>query len=168
MIVPDPFSLPESGALLGLDPGARRIGVAACDPERSLVTPVTTIHRDKLASDLAALFALYDARGCAGLVIGLPVNMDGTEGPRAQSARAFARNILKTRDIPIHLQDERLSSAAADDLLAAAPLKRGQRRARRDETAAAVILQSALDAIATARRQGLPTGAQAGKSAPDE
>lgn len=141
------IDFPATGALLGVDPGARRIGVAVCDPRRSIATALGTIHRSKLAQDLAQLFSFYDTRNCAGLVIGLPLNMDGSEGPRAQSARAFARNILKSRDIPVALHDERLSSAAADAAMEEAQIKWRQRRDRRDETAAAIILQSAIDAL---------------------
>lgn len=151
MSLTDLENLPAEGALLGVDPGAKRIGVAVCDPRRSIATALDTIHRTKLAADLTALFALYDSRQCAGLVIGLPVNMDGSEGPRAQSARAFARNILKHRDIAIAMHDERLSSAAADDAMAEAGVKPAQRRSLRDQTAAAIILQSAIDRLSAIR-----------------
>jgi len=151
MLVPDLLALPDEGALLGLDPGSRRIGVAACDPRRSIVSAIDTIARTRLAADLEAIFGLYDSRGCVGMVVGLPLNMDGSEGPRAQSARAFARNILKRRDVPVALHDERLSSAQADDLLREAGLNARRRQSRRDATAAAIILQSALDARAAGR-----------------
>ncbi len=140
--------LPESGALLALDPGARRIGIAACDQDRILVSPVTTLTRTRLAADARAIFAEYDSRDCAGMVVGLPLNMDGSEGPRAQSARAFARNLLKLRDIPLALHDERLSSSEAEDRLRARGVRGEKIRELLDAEAAAVILEDALSRLA--------------------
>lgn len=140
--------LPAKGALLGLDPGAKTIGVAACDPTRMIASPVETIVRGKkLAPSLDQLFALYDTRKCVGLVLGLPINMDGTEGPRAQSARSLARSILDRRDIPLALWDERLSTAGAERALLEADASRARRDELIDKLAAAWILQGAIDRL---------------------
>ena len=104
--------LPTRGALIGLDLGTKTIGVAASDPDRRLATGVTTIERTAFTADANALLALAAERGTAGFVLGLPINMDGSEGPRAQSTRAFARNLAKLTALPIGLWDERLSTAA--------------------------------------------------------
>lgn len=148
MALIDLLSMPKSGALIGIDPGSKTLGIAASDGLRMIASPVTVIQRSKLAKDLAALFALYDERACTGLIIGLPLNMDGSEGPRAQSARALARNILKTRDVPIALQDERLSSAQAERAMLEADLSRARRAEIIDASAASVILQTAIDRLA--------------------
>jgi putative Holliday junction resolvase len=141
--------LPAKGALLGLDPGSKTIGVAACDPGRMIASPIETIVRGKkLAPALDQLFVLYDARKCVGLVLGLPVNMDGTEGPRAQSARSLARIILDRRDIPLALWDERLSTAGAERALLEADASRARRDELIDKLAAAWILQGAIDRLA--------------------
>jgi putative Holliday junction resolvase len=138
--------LPPRGPLLGLDPGAKSIGVAACDPGRLIASPVEVIQRGKkLAPSLDRLFALYDLRQCVGLVMGLPKNMDGTEGPRAQSARSLAQNILQRRDIPLALWDERLSSAGVERALLEADASRARRDEVIDKLAAAWILQGAID-----------------------
>ncbi|MGF1543379.1 MAG: Holliday junction resolvase RuvX [Parvularculaceae bacterium] len=143
------------GPLLGVDLGENTIGVAACDPDRRVATPVETIARRKFGLDAARLAELADARGVVGLVIGLPINMDGTEGPRAQSTRAFARN-LKNRsplaDAPIAFWDERLSTAAMDRELIAIDVSRAKRAARIDAAAAAYILQGAIDRLARATK----------------
>ncbi|MEM1150800.1 MAG: Holliday junction resolvase RuvX [Pseudomonadota bacterium] len=141
--------LPSSGPLLGLDPGSKTIGLAACDAGRLIASPVETLSKGrKLAPVLERLISIYDARNSAGLVIGLPLNMDGSEGPRAQSARALARNILKARDVPIALFDERLSSAQAERVMLEADLSRARRAELIDASAAAVILQAAIDQLA--------------------
>lgn len=138
--------MPESGALLGLDPGTKTLGVAACDAGRLIASPVETIARGRtLAPVLDRLFALYDARACVGLVVGLPLNMDGSEGPRAQSARALAANIVARRDVPVALQDERLTTAQAERAMIAADLSRAKRALAIDSAAAALILQTAMD-----------------------
>jgi len=140
--------LPAKGALLGLDPGSKTIGVAGCDPTRLIASPIETMIRGKkLAPALDRLFALYDARKCTGLVVGLPINMDGTEGPRAQSARALARNIIERRDIPLALWDERLSTAGAERALLEADASRARRAELIDKLAAAWILQGAIDRL---------------------
>lgn len=144
MAVVDLFDLPREGVLLGIDPGAASIGVAATDRIRMMASPVETILKKKLAPALARLLELYDSREAVGLVIGLPLNTDGTAGPRVQSVRTLASNILKQRDIPIAFQDERYSSAEAGDMLRAAGASRQRREAGIDAAAAAIILTDAL------------------------
>jgi putative holliday junction resolvase len=140
--------LPPKGALLGLDPGSKAIGVAGSDANRLIATALETITRGKkLAPSLDRIFAIYDQRQSTGLVLGLPVNMDGTEGPRAQSARSLALHILQRRDIPIALWDERLSSAGAERALLEADTSRARREELIDKLAAAWILQGALDRL---------------------
>ena len=149
MAIVDLPDLPASGVLLGLDPGSRTIGIAASDAFRLIASPVETLRRGKrLQPVLDRLFALVDGRGAVGLVIGLPLNMDGSSGPRAQSARALARNILERRALPIAFQDERLSSAQAERAMIDADLSRARRAESIDASAAAVILQTALDRLA--------------------
>lgn len=149
MPILDLSDLPANGPLLGLDPGSRTIGVAACDGLRLIASPVETIARGKkLAPALSRLFELYDDRGACGLIMGLPLNMDASEGPRAQSARALAYNILKARDLPLAFQDERLSSAQAERVMIDADLSRARRSEIIDASAAAVILQAAIDKLA--------------------
>jgi len=135
MALIDLIDLPKSGPLIGIDPGSKTLGIAASDGLRLIASPVTTIQRSKLAKDLAALFALYDDRGAVGCVIGLPLNMDGSEGPRVQ-------------DIPIAMQDERLSTAQATRAMLEADLSRARRAEIIDASAAAIILQTALDRLA--------------------
>jgi len=136
------------GALIGLDLGTKTIGVATSDPERKLATGVTTIARKNFTADAQALLALAGERAAAGFVLGLPVNMDGSEGPRAQSTRAFARNFARLTALPIALWDERLSTAAVERELIAADVSRSKRAAVIDQHAAAFILQGALDRLA--------------------
>lgn len=141
--------MPKTGALLGIDPGSKTIGVAACDSLRLIASPTETITRGKkLAPALKRLFELYDDRAATGLIVGLPLNMDASEGPRAQSARALAYNILQARDLPIAFQDERLSSAQAERVMIDADLSRARRAELIDASAAAVILQTAIDRLA--------------------
>jgi putative Holliday junction resolvase len=139
--------LPRRGALLGLDVGTKTIGVATSDPERRLATGVETIARKAFHADAKRLLALAAERGCIGFVLGLPRNMDGSEGPRAQSVRAFARNLAKLTDLPIALWDERLSTAAVERELIAADVSRRKRAAVIDQHAATFILQGALDRL---------------------
>jgi putative Holliday junction resolvase len=143
--------LPARGALIGLDLGTKTIGVAVSDPERRLAAGVTTIARKAFTADAAAMLALASERSAAGIVLGLPINMDGTEGPRAQSTRAFARNLAKLTDLPIGLWDERLSTAAVERDLIAADASRAQRAKVIDQHAAAFILQGALDRLSRLR-----------------
>ena len=148
MALVDLTDLPQSGPLIGIDPGSKTLGIAASDGLRLIASPVETIQRTKLKNDLRRLFELYDERGAVGLVLGLPLNMDGSEGPRAQSARALARNILNARDVPIALQDERMSSAQAERAMLEADLSRARRAELIDASAASVILQTAIDRLA--------------------
>lgn len=141
-------NLPARGPLLGLDPGARVIGVAGCDANRLIATGLEGVQRGaRLAPVLDRIFALYDQRQSVGLVLGLPVNMDGTEGPRAQSSRSLARHLLARRDIPLALWDERLSTAGASRALAEAETSRARRDQVIDKLAAAWILQGAIDRL---------------------
>jgi putative holliday junction resolvase len=140
--------LPERGALLGLDLGSKTIGVAASDPDRRVAAPVETITRKRFALDARRILELAAERRAAGFVLGLPINMDGTEGPRAQSTRAFARNLATLTDLPIALWDERLSTAAVERALIAADASRARRKAVIDQHAATYILQGALDRLA--------------------
>jgi putative Holliday junction resolvase len=139
---------PARGALIGLDLGTKTIGVAASDPDRRLATAVTTIARKAFARDAAELLALSGERRAVGFVLGLPVNMDGSEGPRAQSTRSFARSFAQRTPLAIGLWDERLSTAAVERDLIAADVSRAKRAAIIDAHAAAFILQGALDRLA--------------------
>ncbi|MHA6289499.1 Holliday junction resolvase RuvX [Maricaulis sp. CAU 1757] len=136
-----------AGPLLALDPGTKTIGVAACGASRGLATPVETIQRAKFSADAERIFTLYDERKAVALVIGLPLNMDGSDGPRVQSVKALARNLLKLRDLPIAFQDERLSTFEAEQHLISAGMRRDRRKQVIDAHAAANILQSALDRL---------------------
>jgi putative Holliday junction resolvase len=138
---------PPRGTLMGLDLGTKTIGVAASDPDRRLATGVETIARQKFAADAKRLLWLAQERRATGFVLGLPINMDGTEGPRAQATRAFARNLAQLTELPIALWDERLSTAAVERDLIAADASRAKRAAVIDQHAAAFILQGALDRL---------------------
>ena len=140
--------LPARGALLGLDLGTKTIGVATSDPARRVATGVETIRRTNFTSDVARLLALAAEREAAGFVLGLPLNMDGSEGPRAQSTRAFAKNLARVTELPIALWDERLSTAAVERALIAADVSRSRRAKAIDQHAAVFILQGALDRLA--------------------
>ena len=140
--------LPARGALIGLDLGTKTIGVAVSDPDRRIAAPVETISRKRFSSDAERILALAAARRAVAYVLGLPINMDGSEGPRAQATRAFARNLSKLTELPIALWDERLSTAAVERALIAADLSRAKRKAVIDQHAATYILQGALDRLA--------------------
>ena len=144
-----PSALPRKGALTGVDAGEKTLGVAFCDALWTVATPHSVIRRTKFTDDAAALFRLMDERGSTALVIGLPLNMDGTEGPRCQSCRALGRNLLRLRpDLIVAFQDERLSTAAVQrTMIQEADLSRGKRAAVVDRAAAAWILDSALDRL---------------------
>ena len=144
--------LPARGALIGLDLGTKTIGVAASDPHRKLATTVETIARKTFTADAKRIIWLAAERAAVGFVLGLPINMDGSEGPRAQSTRAFARNLAKLTELPIALWDERLSTAAVERELIAADVSRKKRAAVIDQHAAAFILQGALDRLARMQR----------------
>jgi putative holliday junction resolvase len=145
--------LPERGALIGLDLGTKTIGVAVSDPDRRLATGVTTIVRKAFTADANTVLALAAERNAAGFVLGLPINMDGSEGPRAQSTRAFARNFSRLTALPIGLWDERLSTAAVERDLIATDMSRARRAAVIDQHAAIFILQGALDRLMRLRAE---------------
>ena len=152
MAVVDILELPAATApmtpLVGLDLGEKTIGVAVTDGTRTVASPLQLIRKTKFTDDANALFKLMEGRGATGIVIGLPVNMDGTEGPRCQSARAFARNLLRLRDLPIAFWDERLSSAAVNRMLIGEhDVNRKQRGEVVDKLAATYILQGALERL---------------------
>jgi putative holliday junction resolvase len=142
---------PERGALIGLDLGTKTIGVAVSDPDRRLATGVETISRKAFKADAARLLALAAERNATGFVLGLPINMDGSEGPRAQSTRAFARNLASLTELPIGLWDERLSTSAVERELIGMDVSRAKRAEVIDEHAAIFILQGALDRLKTLR-----------------
>jgi putative Holliday junction resolvase len=143
---------PARGALIGLDLGTKTIGVAVSDPDRRLATGVETIQRKTFTSDAARLLSLASERNVTGFILGLPINMDGTEGPRAQSTRAFARNFARLTDLAIGLWDERLSTAAVERELIELDMSRAKRAKVIDEHAAIFILQGALDRLAALRK----------------
>jgi putative holliday junction resolvase len=146
-----PGALPVRAPIVGLDLGAKTIGVAVSDAGRMIASPLALVRRTKFTADAEALFKLMAGRGAAGIVIGLPVNMDGTEGPRCQSSRAFARNLLRLKDIPISFWDERLSTEAVNRMLIdEADTTRARRAELVDKAAAAWILQGALDRLRAA------------------
>jgi len=142
---------PERGALIGLDLGTKTIGVAVSNPDRRLATGVETIQRRAFKADAARVLALASERSVVGFVLGLPINMDGSEGPRAQSTRAFARNLSRLTDLAIGLWDERLSTAAVERELIGMDVSRAKRAEVIGEHAAMLSLQGVLDRLATLR-----------------
>ncbi len=140
--------VPARGSLIGLDLGTKTIGVAVSDPDRRVAAPVETVARKRFALDAQRIIALAAERRAVAYVLGLPINMDGSEGPRAQATRAFARNLEKLTALPIALWDERFSTAAVERALIAADLSRAKRKAVIDQHAATYILQGALDRLA--------------------
>jgi putative Holliday junction resolvase len=140
-------ALPNAGRLAGLDVGTRTIGLAYCDSQWTIASPAETIRRTKFTADLAALTAIVKRQAIVGLVLGLPLNMDGTDSPRTQAVRAFARNLAPLA-LPILLWDERWSTAAVTRTLLAADASRARRAELVDKMAAAYILQGAIDATA--------------------
>jgi putative Holliday junction resolvase len=136
-----------SGRLIGLDLGTTTIGVAISDVTRKIASPLETLARTRFKQDADRLLDLVKREAAVAIVIGLPINMDGTEGPRAQSTRAFARNLAKIAPVPIVFWDERLSTAAVDRMLIDADASRAKRQAVVDKLAAAYILQGALDRL---------------------
>ncbi|MCC0017362.1 MAG: Holliday junction resolvase RuvX [Rhodobiaceae bacterium] len=136
-----------AGIVLGLDLGTKTIGVAASDPMRSMAMPVETIRKTKFTADAERLLALIAERKAVAIVLGLPRNMDASEGPRAQSTRAFARNLAQKTGVPVVFWDERLSTVAAERELIAADASRGKRAQVIDKMAATFILQGALDRL---------------------
>ena len=141
-------ALPEGGVLLGLDLGTRTIGTAFCDAGWSFAGAGKTLPRGKFGRDRAVLEALVAERGVKGVVLGLPLNMDGTSGPRAQASRAFARNLADALGLPVLLWDERWSTASAERAMIDQDMSRAKRAERIDSHAAAVILQAAIDRLA--------------------
>jgi putative Holliday junction resolvase len=139
--------LPASVRLLGLDLGEKTIGLALSDQSRTVATPFKTLKKQKFSKDATALLEIIDREKVAGLVLGLPVKMDGSEGPRCQSTRQFAINLLEKKDIPIVLWDERLSTAAVTRTLLEADASRKRRAEVVDKMAAAYILQGLLDLL---------------------
>lgn len=147
-------ALPPLRGLMGLDLGEKTIGVAVSDTFLSVATPLETVRRKKFRVDAARLQELIVARNIGGLILGLPRNMDGSEGPRCQSTRAFARNFDRLGDIPIAFWDERLSTVAAERALLEADTTRKRRAEVIDHVAASYILQGVLDRLAVLRREG--------------
>ncbi|MCY3997639.1 MAG: Holliday junction resolvase RuvX [Rhodobacter sp.] len=145
-------ALPPARAIAGLDLGTKTIGVAVSDPGRSIATPLHTIRRRKFGVDAARLLAVAEDRDLAGLVMGLPLNMDGTEGRRCQSTRAFVRDLTRLTALPVMYWDERLSTVAAERALLDADTSRKRRSEVIDHVAAGYILQGALDRM---RNQGI-------------
>jgi putative Holliday junction resolvase len=147
-------TLPPNRAICGLDLGDKTIGFAVSDLRRQVATPVLVIRRLKFTEDAARLLALLVERQIAGIILGLPLNMDGSEGPRVQSTRAFARNLEKLTPLPISFWDERLSTVAAERALLEADTSRKRRSEVIDQVAAGYILQGALDRMGFMVRQG--------------
>ena len=139
--------LPEKGRLLGLDLGKKTIGLALSDVSRQIATPLETLQRTKFTNDASKLIALYDQHSVIGMVLGFPINMNGTQGPRCQASRDFARNLVACLQVPVLLWDERLSTAAVTNTLLDADLSRNKRAKVVDKMAAGYILQGALDAL---------------------
>ena len=135
------------GSLLGIDPGSKTFGLAVSDATRLIATPVETIRRKKFTPDAQKIFALYDDRNCTAMIIGYPINMDGSEGPRTQSVKDFAHNLQALREIPILFWDERLSTAAVTRTLLEFDTSRAKRAENVDKLAASYILQGLLDRL---------------------
>ncbi len=137
----------SSGALLGIDPGSKTFGLALSDITRLIASPLTTIRRKKFTPDAAQIFAHYDEHQCSAMIIGYPLNMDGSESGRCQSVRDFTTNLMAIRDVPIFLWDERLSTAAVTRTLLEADVSRARRAEVVDKLAASYILQGVLDRL---------------------
>lgn len=148
-------ALPPMGAIAGLDLGTKTIGVAVSDLLRGIATPLLTIRRVKFTDDAAELARIFAERRIIGVILGLPRNMDGSEGPRAQSTRAFARNLSRLTPLPIGFWDERLSTVAAERALLEADTSRKRRKEVIDHVAAGYILQGVLDRMAHISREAL-------------
>lgn len=152
MIVENPAALKaalgRNQRLLGLDLGEKTVGLALSDPGLSVASPIITIRRTKFTADAKELLRIVAERQVGGLVIGLPLNMDGSEGPRCQSVRQFAVNLSKLQDLPVLFWDERLSTVAVERNMIDADMSRAKRAKVVDQAAAAFILQGVLDALA--------------------
>lgn len=146
-------ALPRNGALAGLDFGEKTVGIAISDGLRRVATPLRTLRRTKFTKDAEDLLATAAEQGLVGFVLGLPYNMDGSEGPRAQATRAFARNLSRLTDLPIGFWDERLSTVAAERALLEADTSRKRRSEVIDHVAAGYILQGALDRLGYMARE---------------
>lgn len=140
-------ALPSGGRLAGLDVGSKTVGVALCDAQWTFATAAETVKRTKFSKDLERLKTIFAEQHIAGLVIGLPLNLDGTDSPQTQSTRAFARNVDQELDLPILLRDERWSTQAVERAMIEQDVTRKKRAARVDAAAAAFILQGAIDAL---------------------
>jgi len=138
-------SLPRGGRLIGIDLGSKTLGLALSDATRNIASALVTLRRSRLAADLSRLLDLAAEHGVAGFVVGLPLNLDGSQGPRAQATRAFVRHLAKSTPLSILFWDERLSTAAAQRVLLEADISRRRRAAVIDKVAATLILQNALD-----------------------
>jgi putative Holliday junction resolvase len=143
-------AVPAGSRLMGLDVGTKTIGLALSDIRRIIATPLETIRRRRFREDMVRLFALIEAHGVGGLVIGIPLTLGGGNGPRTQSVRQFARNLVALRDMPVAFWDERLSTAAVTREMIAADLTRKRRGEIVDRVAAAYILQGCLDYLSNA------------------
>ena len=141
-------ALPEGGALLALDLGTKTIGVATCDAGWRYATAGKTVPRSKFTKDVGALRVIVDERSIKGIVLGLPRNMDGSEGPRAQASRAYAKNLAKALSLPVLLWDERWSTSSAEAAMLGQDMSRAKRAEKIDSHAAAIILQGAIDTLA--------------------
>lgn len=144
-------ALPALGRLIGIDGGTTTLGLALSDVSRTIASPLETIERTKFKADATRLLALIAEHGVCGMVLGLPTNMDGSQGPRVQATRALARNLNALTPVPILLWDERLTTAAAERMLIAADTTRKRRGEVIDKLAATLILQGALDRLRNAR-----------------
>ena len=147
-------AIPAGRVIAGLDLGEKTIGVALSDLRHMIASPIETIKREKFTADAAKLLALLGARNAGGIVLGLPLNMDGSEGPRVHSTRAFARNLERLTPLPIGFWDERLSTVAATRAMLEADLSRKRRAERVDNVAASFILQGLLDRLQHLSREG--------------
>jgi putative Holliday junction resolvase len=143
-------AMPEGARLMGLDVGTKTIGLALSDTRRVIATPLETIRRRRFREDMVRLLALIETHGVGGLVIGIPLTLTGGDGPRTQSVRQFARNLIAQHDLPVAFWDERLSTAAVTREMIAADLTRKRRGEIVDRVAAAYILQGCLDYLANA------------------
>jgi len=137
----------SNGPLMGLDPGTKTLGLAISDRTRLIATPLTTIRRTKFTPDAKTLLGLYDENECTALIIGLPINMDGSAGPRVQSVKDLANNLMKIRDLSIFFWDERLSTMAVTRGMLEADMSRKKRAENVDKLAASYILQGVLDRL---------------------
>ena len=150
--------LPARAQLLGLDLGSKTIGMAISDPDFMVASPIGTIQRKKFGIDAAQLLAEIEKHNIGGLVMGFPLNMDGSEGPRVQSTRAFVRNFGKLSALPVLYWDERLSTVAAERAMISADLSRRKRATKVDQVAASFILQGCLERLSAIRAENLSTG----------